>query len=106
MNKHTDIILWLAERVTEPSCISTYGFSWAAISRKPDIPYLLAKKWKNRHILGVLLGLKLPTYVTVWLPFGMNKHTNIILWLAERGNEPSYIELWLLVGGNQRYQMS
>ena len=58
MNKLTDIILWLAERVTEPSCVDL----WLLVGgNKPyNMSLFLAKKWKNRHILGVLLGLNVP----------------------------------------------
>ena len=42
--------------------------------------------------------------MSVWLPFGVNKHTNMLLWLAETENEPFNIGLWLLVGDNNALQ--
>ena len=90
VNKHTDIILWLAERVTEPSCVDL----WLLVGgNKPLQDVLIAGKKveKSSHSRSIA-GIKRPT-TTVWLPLGVNKHTNMLLWLAERGNEPPYIEL-------------
>ena len=59
---------------------------------------------KSSHSRSIA-GIKRPT-LSVWLPFGVNKHTNMLLWLAKSENEPFNIGLWLLVGGNKPYKMS
>ena len=53
VNKHANMLLWLAEGLNEPSTIEL----WLLMSgNKPyKMSLWLSEMWKNRHILGVLL---------------------------------------------------
>ena len=53
VNKHANMLLWLAESWNEPSTIEL----WLLMSgNKPyKMSLWLSEMWKNRHILGALL---------------------------------------------------
>ena len=53
VNKHANMLLWLAERCNEPSNVELLLLVGGNKPYKMSL--LLSEMWKNRHILGVLL---------------------------------------------------
>ena len=58
VNKHANMLLWLAESRNEPSNIELWLLMCGNKSYKMSL--WLAELFKNRHILGVFLRKKVP----------------------------------------------
>ena len=103
VNKHTNMLLGLAESENKPSNITL----WLPVGGQYALQDVLmaGRNVEKSSYSRSIAGIKRPT-MWVWLPFGMTKQTNMLLGLAESENKPSNFALWLPVGGSMPYKMS
>ena len=89
MNKHANMLLWLAESRNEPSNIEL----WLLVggNKSYQMSLWVAELWKKLLHFRSITEIKGPT-MRIWGPLDINKHANMLLWLAAIRNEPSNIE--------------
>ena len=89
VNKHANMLLWMAESGNEPSNIELLLLVGGNNALQDDL-IAFRNVEKSSHFRSIA-EIKGPI-MRVWRPLGVNNHANMILWLAESWNELSNVE--------------